>query len=163
MKKIIFLDIDGVLWTGNHDRHVSNHEEDPHSKINEFCPKAVTQLNRILSTDNSINIVISSSWRCYRSLEWFKDHFKAQGIDPNRIIGCTPYLSTIRGLEIKQWLDTQSIKSDYWVSGFVILDDDEDMGDLSDHLVKTSFYPGLTESKASKAIEILNTPYGSEQ
>ena len=151
--KIIFLDIDGVIWTGNHDRIVRNLYEDSYSHMDDFDPKTVEQLNRILSTDPQIHIVISSSWRLSHTLDWLKEHFESQGfVFADKIIGTTPELiNKERGWEIDNWLNNHP-----YIDKFVILDDDSDMVHLTPFLFKTSFYPGLTEAIANKIIKYFN-------
>jgi hypothetical protein len=55
-----------------------------------------------------------------------------------------------RGDEIKEWLSRNSD-----VTHYVILDDDNDMSDIKDHLIQTTFYKGLLPEHAATAIEML--------
>ena len=148
VKQIIFLDIDGVLWTGGGDPEGFN--------FDAFTVRCVTNLNKILSACPDVSIVISSSWRQVHSLEWLKDHFENEGIDPARVIDVTPSLKRHldqypqRGDEIQAWLDNHPE-----VEKFVIFDDDEDMVHLEDHLICTKFNKGITTKQAELAIERL--------
>ncbi|WP_102275093.1 HAD domain-containing protein [Cytobacillus massiliigabonensis] len=76
----------------------------------------------------------------------------------HRIIGRTPELksenmkSVKRGKEIEQFLS----RFKRTVESFVIIDDDNDMGELTHRLVRTSpFNYGLTKEKADEAINLL--------
>ena len=75
------------------------------------------------------------------------------------VIGCTPVLGLSRGAEIKQYL------SDFKVSdtvNFVILDDDQDMEDLSQYLIHTDEQVGLTKENVQQAINKLVKSYIKE-
>lgn len=156
--KVIFLDIDGVLVTGetvNTLIHVT--EDDP------FCAFArgpVYQLNRIVR-ETGAEIVISSSWRC-DGPRWLAlmTHFRQQGVEKEpigRTIRLRPrrgesYVQ--RGKEIKVWLSND-------VTEYVALDDDCDMDDIPGHFVyiKNGMWRGgLLAGHAELAIAILNRP-----
>jgi hypothetical protein len=145
--KLIFLDIDGVM---------NNQTEAKKSKFHEsleFAPSCVRNLKRIIS-ETDAKIVISSSWRRGETVESMKERiFVYYGLD-EYVIGITPhYHETIRGLEIADYL---AHKYNEVIEGFVILDDDIDMGSLMKHHVKTNHIYGLTEADADKAIYTLN-------
>ncbi len=128
--KIIFLDIDGVLTTVTW------------RSFQHFNPVCVNMLKSILKAGD-YKIVISSTWR-------------GSGINNNSSLDkelrasklmdylylpdwYTPRLNTIRGLEIKDWLDKHPEVTDY-----LILDDDSDMLDeQKPFFVKTSTYDGI--------------------
>ena len=90
----------------------------------------------------------------------YDDHynFLLKHIGNVEIIGETPDLlyeveDTSRGLEIKQWLNNEFGEP----CTFVIIDDDNDMDDLIDHLILTDYLDdGLTSEIADKVISILN-------
>jgi len=142
-EKVLFLDIDGVLWVGVVGM----------GNWRDFKPEAVINLNYIFSKVKDLKIVVSSTWRHNNSLEWLDDHFHDNGfIYEARFIGATPDFfnkpDRARGYEIQAWLDDHSE-----VDKFVILDDDSDMVHLKDHLVKTYFYDGLTKENAEEVVE----------
>lgn len=75
------------------------------------------------------------------------------------LAGVTPDLSRMdrdiaiaaqRGLEIQEWIREMDE-----VPSFVILDDDSDMGALSDRLVRTDSELGLNPRAANQAISML--------
>jgi len=157
--KIIFLDIDGVMVTGEYLNELVR--VDGHN-FHRFAKSPVFQLNKILR-ETGADIVISSSWRCDGPRwEALLDHFKLQGVE-KRPIGRTPklekrlpsgvWLSAQRGYEIKTWLGYGGD-----VESFVAIDDDSDMDDIKDNfvLVKNGMWRGgMGESHSAKAIEIL--------
>lgn len=145
---IIFLDIDGVMNHANHFVRSKKHI------LQEFCPISERNLKRIISECNA-KIVVSSSWRKIGESvdgsigEWLFSHY---GLEDD-VIGVTPYLKNeIRGKEIESYLKN----CQHPVNNFVILDDDSDMGELSNYLVHTDYMYGLTDEKCELAIKILN-------
>lgn len=165
MKKIIFLDIDGVLAT-------PEYLKDGMWALN---PKKQELLGKILE-ETSAEIVLSSSWRM-NTLEETKEKMTEEGfLFVDKIIGVTIrayhyveggiHLSIPRGVEIHQWIDT-NIHSDNGKNfsrkklgvdyNFVILDDDSDMLLWQkDNFVKTNPIDGLSNNDAELAINILN-------
>jgi len=146
--RVIFLDIDGVLWT----------QLPLDAAADTFSADSVDQLNRILRAHPDVRIVISSAWRHMHPLGWLQDHFESQGIDPEKIVGITPYMSdmtSVRGNEITRWLGLHPDVTD-----FVIVDDDSDMGYLMDRLFQTKFQTGLTAEIADRIIEHFGNSHG---
>ena len=96
-------------------------------------------------------IVLSSSWRISSlRTKQLKEQLLPYGLE---IIDRT--ISDARGErgdEIKEWLSRNPD-----VSHYVILDDDDDMSDIKDHLIQTTFRNGLLPEHAAKAIEMLTT------
>lgn len=147
--KIVFLDIDGVLCVPPGKIR---------SKLNADCVK---RLNRITSKSGA-KIVISSTWRlpCKTKLDFkvLADYLYVEGVEAD-IIDKTPahwVPGKVRGVngrgaEIKEWLDTTSIK----VESFVIIDDNEDMGDLIHSLVLTSHKTGIVKKNIRAALTVL--------
>lgn len=122
--------------------------------LQEFCPIADKNLKRIIHECDA-KIVVSSTWRKIGAsvdgtiAEWLFSHY---GLEED-VIGATPYLANkIRGREIQKYIETCT----HSVNKFVILDDDNDMGKLIEHLVQTDYRYGLTDEKCEEAIKILN-------
>jgi hypothetical protein len=145
--KVIFLDIDGVLNSLRSAIRYGN--------FDHFSREAVKALN-ILTDATGAKLVISSTWRIAR--KDYIDVLRANGV-MGEIIGATPNLShdqngvcvgVIRGFEIKVWLEDHPDVED-----FIILDDDNDMGELLNHLVQTNPDVGLTFDDAKRAIGIM--------
>jgi len=158
--KVVFLDIDGVLVTGE---TVSRHVMTDGIPMNPFAAGPVAQLNRVLR-ETGAEIVVSSSWRC-DGPQWdaLMTHFAGQGVD-RRPIGKTPWLdyksnggvwvATQRGDEIRTWLVENPD-----VEAFVAVDDDRDMDAIKDNFVwveKGMFNGGLGVAHADQMIAVLN-------
>jgi hypothetical protein len=165
--KIIFLDIDGVLAT-------SEYLKDGQWALN---PEKQKMLGEILAKTDA-KIVLSSSWR-YATLEKTKEHMQSEGfLFTDKLIGVTIrayqwlergtgiHLSIPRGVEIKQWIDTnihsnngkdwnrKKLGKDFT---YVILDDESDMLlEHKDNFIQTSSEFGISETNVKKAVEILN-------
>ena len=145
--KIVFIDIDVVL----------NNEKSLQLDYNSFCPENVRLLNEIIEKTGA-KLVISSTWRLMHPD--IIDIFKSEGVT-GEIVGMTPDLSiqqnglfrsVIRGEEIQFFLDNWKGET---IDNFVILDDENDMGNLLPKLVQTDFCRGLSIFEAEKTIEIL--------
>lgn len=165
MKKIIFLDIDGVLNTESWYVQMTN--ETPKDKFGyAFDPQAVANLRKIVE-ETGADIVISSSWKCM-GLSQMEDMWKDRNL-PGKIIGITPNsvsdellidadidsmeLFHIRGEEIKEWLKKHGKHS----CRYAIIDDMDNMlPEQQSYFVHTNPEVGITEDDAEKAIAILN-------
>ena len=169
MKKIIFLDIDGVLAT---QESIVDGEWGLVDSKQELLKKLIE------ATD--AEIVLSSSWRLH-TLEDTKDYMKEKGfLFCDKLIGVTIrayhyidraskiHLSIPRGVEINQWIDT-NIHSDNGKNftrkkigkdfTYVILDDDTDMlYEQRHYFINTDSVTGLTQPDIDMAIKILNGP-----
>lgn len=150
---IIFLDIDGVL----------NSEETFKDKetIFHIDPKMAGLLQKILK-ETGAKVVLSSSWRCHdegqQAVKKWIDFIDVTPDMPLR--GGAEQME--RGKEIQAWLDTQSIKSNFFVEKYCILDDDSDMLPHQKHF-KTSWKTGLTEEIANKVIKFFNPQGGNKR
>ena len=152
---VVFLDIDGVLNSYDFLR------KQPLTGSQDYLdldPSSIQCLNKITNQTGAV-IVLSSTWRLSPNF-WdliarlgpVSHGTDNQGITA-RIVGRTPrlpYPGLCRGDEIRAWLDCQ-----IFIPPFVILDDDGDMGDLIDHLVRTDPMIGLCKPDVEKAVSIL--------
>lgn len=157
MKPIIFLDIDGVVNTyywGNY----------PHYRNGEFSPTCAVASDGKVSNYQAIcwlnylyelcpyDIVISS--KTWREEPNCNECLYNTGLNKKiRIIGKTKTVdvhdqSYCRGLEIKAWIEENKFQGK-----FAILDDDSDMGELKDFLVKCNTYYGFGLLEMEKALE----------
>lgn len=171
--KVLFLDIDGVLCTPKSFAWPVK-PFDPNTQFyirgregwDRLDPECIERLNRMTSESGAV-IVISSTWRlpCHtdEDFEVLIKYLHSEGVQAH-IIDKTPTHQTFsrirgkfgRGAEIKEWLETTGV--DMGVDGFVIIDDNEDMGDVIDHLVLTSHKTGIVEKNIAAAVEILGRP-----
>jgi len=141
-RRIVFLDIDGVLapirqW----DRY------------GDLEPACVEVLNEIVVRGGA-DVVVSSTWRYGKTVAELQDLLGAAGF-AGSVIGMTPIGApgAVRGEEIAAWL------AQHTVGGYVILDDHVDMGDLRTHLVLTHPGRGLQPSDVARAIATLMRPF----
>lgn len=158
-KKIIFLDIDGVLRTHKSDLEWSNKLATPIFKgVDRLFDKTlVDNLNEVIYLTGA-KIVITSNWRIYLSLEELQRIFKERGVI-GEIIGKTglghlkggsPIPIGNRGLEIQDWLDRNPIRK------FIIIDDQvSDINNIfpSWKIIKVNPQIGFVE--VEKALDIL--------
>jgi len=143
--KIIFLDFDGVL---NNTKYLEAQSEivfAPFDFVN------VENLNTITDIGD-IGIVITSDWRRF-GLD-LKQFVKRYGVIGN-VVGETRVTDHMpRGMEIQAWLLKYRVDKEF-IQKFVILDDRDDMGYISDRLIQTDPAVGLTKEDALRAIEML--------
>ena len=131
--KILFLDVDGVLnsfappnehsiyWDGNYSY--------------PFNDISVSLIKRLVK-ECELTIVLSSSWRLLQEdldcIEGFLRTYDMTIFDETPVIRDNKL--GVRGREIQQWLDKNK---DLDITDFIIIDDDNDMGELSDKLILT--------------------------
>lgn len=128
-KKVVFLDIDGVLCTSR--TMLIGHDH-------RFDPIGVAMLRRLFDDHPDWRIVMSSTWRMFggagavlRSHGLMNTHQdEATGQDPKMF----------RSNEIQAWLDAHPE-----VEHYLIIDDEEGdiVGEHKKHLVKTSMMNGI--------------------
>ncbi len=169
MKKIVFLDFDGVLNTEHYQNlliYQGKAWKDKHGAF--FDPEAVAWLNKIVEQTGA-EIVIESSWK-YLGLEAMQQMWRDRNM-PGKVIDVTPssasdnWLLTAnsdeisheqfqwKGVEIASWIaDNMNEKAPY-----VILDDEYIILDSQQtHFILTNPYEGITSEIAGRAIKILN-------
>lgn len=156
--KVIFLDFDGVL---NTDRYLRERDPRTQSILDET---KLSLLRRIVEETGAV-IVLSTSWRRHWHPDptlWdatWKPCGEALGRFGLRVLDRTPdygdHGGNNRDREVRDWLTAHRGE----VESFVILDDVL-MGweELSDRLVHTNPYRGLTEVLADKAVQHLLIP-----
>ena len=138
---MVFLDIDGVLAPIRRlDRY------------GDLEPACIGVLNEIVSSARA-DVVVSSTWRHGRTVAELQAMLEAEGFT-GRVVDKTPTgaLGARRGEEIAAWL------AEHAVSGYVIIDDHVDMGELRTHLVQTHPAHGLQPADAPRAIAVLRRP-----
>jgi hypothetical protein len=155
MSRVVFLDVDGVLNSATwFDQRGPRPPGRPHFDHN-IDPVAIRHLNRLTGATGAA-LVITSTWRKGCSLRQLRADFTRTGCWGHVISKTLDLSPAARGVEIAAWLKTHR-----WVTTFVILDDDADMGALSAHLVQTSHETGLTEADVDRAIALLMQEAGS--
>jgi len=162
-KRVLFLDIDGVL---NSHEYWDRLTADTKNKMRiipggegQIDPVAVSRLEVILK-DTGCDVVISSTWRRLLEVETIVDLFIKKGLSPfyrNRFIGATDTINVPmddpnrttkeRGLQIQRWLD-----ANLEYTKVAILDDDSDMAHLMPYLIKTNILTGLLDEHVVQII-----------
>jgi len=178
MRKIIFLDIDGVL---NHQQAYADGDcgYDFNEKYEKFSVVSKTLLN-ILIEQTGAEVVISSTWTG-EGLERMQELWKLEGMSGS-ITGITPHLSikgfgyTPRGCEIDCYLREQSFYHINWsaegqrevmvksnIANYIIIDDDDSdmLYGQRNHFVHTMPAPrnlsGFNEKYYREALRMLST------
>ena len=167
-RKIIFLDIDGVLNTQDWPSRMTN--DTPKDEFGwAFDPVAVENLAHIVK-ETGASIVISSSWK-FLGMTKLKEMWNIRNL-PGGLLDITPNtvsdemllnanlddmkLGVCRGNEIKEWLSKHKVE----VSNYVIIDDFDDLlPEQMGHAVITNTLIGISENDANNAITILNNSY----
>lgn len=141
MRRVIFLDIDGVLapirrW----DRY------------GDLDPGCMEVLNGIVARAGA-EIVVSSTWRYGKTAAELQTMLTAAGFT-GRVVDVTPTGTpgASRGDEISAWLARHE------VSGYVIIDDHVDVGELRPRLVQTHPAHGLRSADAPRVLATLRRP-----
>lgn len=173
MRKIIFLDLDGVLNSEDYAseeilvegketfRGYGGHFREKHIATLDnvlWDPKCVSYLKRIVEASNA-QIVISSTWRHYFSVKKFKEMFALYGWTDAPVIDKTIELGkyindgTCRGLEINEWLSRNTD-----VTSYVIIDDiPQFLTEQNCNFINTDFQTGLSEEDILRALIILKS------
>ena len=189
--KVIFLDHDGVICLGSEfgsrfkkqkrtvGETVSMKDLPILERFDNFNPKAIKVLNQILE-ETGAEIVISSDWRKWASLEDLGTFYEAQGII-KKPIGLTQRLEEFeecaglfhykgwyeraRILEIKEWIKNNPVES--WVAvddmqlGEYINVDGSTNGGLKNFVHTPRLYEGIKQSGVKeKIIKFLNDKNG---
>jgi hypothetical protein len=133
MRKIIFLDHDGVICLADNfgsRRNKNGHtgmNSDIHSRFDNFDRKAVSVLNSIIES-TGCELVVSSDWRFWATLDEMGQYYISQGIK-KAPIDYTPRQTSqskllggfdverpeARSYEIKEWLSGHPEVS-HWVA-----------------------------------------------
>ena len=148
---VVFLDYDGVVntpqWSINalDQRWVCNFNSEFDGRVNDT--QAVQWLSEFCEK-YGYAIVVTSTWR--RAKNYKECLFNAGLRDGIEIIGCTPLIHNgTRGKEIGEWLKVHPE-----VDKYLIFDDDTDMGDHIDHLVKCDCTVGFKMNEFNKAEQL---------
>lgn len=147
MKKILFLDIDGVL---NNEEWFNGCVQ--RGVYDPLDPELVQKLNKL-----DCEVVISSSWGCDNGQTWKKLRRKGFNL---KVIGYTEHYEMgsdwiVRGNSIKKWLHDNMGLADYQ---YAILDDDSDMLlEQKDHFVNVDSLVGLTDQDVENVKGILES------
>jgi len=180
---IIFLDIDGVLLPFG-EKNCNNEEKDDNDDKLLFPKSTMTALDFILKKHPTVQIVLSSTWRCQP--QWVadiedcilrfqrktrKNELKTakntrENEEGKSIVFDVTNLNnhTERQWEIQEWLEIRSHSHEAQVRSWVALDDEELLegsknetyrSQFIDHVVKTQSNIGLTMNDAKKVVNLI--------
>jgi hypothetical protein len=154
--KVIFLDFDGVLNQGR-----PFIQGGPRGVLKTYVdPATVERVNRIVE-ETGAYVVVSSTWRIGKTRAEMQEQLAGVGFKgtvigrTDDVVPCTLHFGKTcaeahRGTEIGMWLhDHRSC------TGFVIIDDESDMGVLAPWLVQTDDKVGITDDDVEAAIKLL--------
>lgn len=162
-RKYLFLDIDGVLNTGQYSNYLEKNnlpQFDEDDAI--FDPKAVENLQYIIDKTHA-EIILTSTWR-YDGLDKMLQLWKNRNL-PSVLTSIIPNLFPrgerrpigLRGLEIYDWLKYgQGSDSGVHYTYAIVDDEDDFLEQQLEHLVLTDPMKGITKEDADKVISILN-------
>ena len=121
-------------------------------RYGDLDPACIRVLNDIVARGRA-DVVVSSTWRYGKTVAELQAMLEAQGF-AGRVVDVTPTGApgSARGDEIAAWL------AEHEVTGFVIIDDHGDLGELGTHLVLTRPAHGLTGADAPRIIATLVRP-----
>lgn len=141
MRRVIFLDIDGVL--------APIRRWDRYGELDSAC---IEVLNEIVERGGA-DVVVSSTWRYGKTVVELHAMLAAAGFR-GRVVDTTPTgpPGASRGDEIAAWLERHD------VSGYAIIDDHGDVGALRGRLVQTQPAHGLLPSDVAHVIARLMRP-----
>ena len=149
MRKILFLDIDGVLNTDRQQWHCQMNNLAPVDKFGyAFDSNAVENLATILE-ETGAEIVILSSWK-FLGLQTLQKMWEDRKL-PGTILDITSDGKS-KGWEIDEWL----MECESQVNRYAIIDDENDMQTKQQkHFVQTNSQFGITCKDAERVITIL--------
>lgn len=150
MKRVIFLDFDGVMDTGSYDSYLVNNNMPNVDEFGPvFDPECVKALESILNATGA-QIVVSSTWKEFMTIEEIQEMWRCRKL-PGVVIGMTPSCSRHRGDEIDAWLADCDTTCEY------VIIDDMDESQFNEHQYEHLFvvnpYDGLNDEVASEIIE----------
>ena len=156
MRKVIFIDIDGVLNSEiNQDLNFKQGRWFSHNLI--LDPEAMLCLKEIIDQTGA-ELILSSTWRypdedgSFASKENFINQLSSYDLS---LSGETPQLPEYdRAAEISEYLDEHMD-----IGHFVVIDDDIDLlknEEIKPHILHTNHQFGLVKSEIAEAVSILN-------
>lgn len=143
--KILFLDIDGVINSARTAKAFNGYPWN--AKSLENFDKVAIRLIQLLCEETNCSIVLSSTWRLDEN--WM-DLESQLGLP---IIDRTPKVrfSSVRGEEIKAWLE----KQDQTIQYAIVDDTDEMLDEQKDHFVHVDGLNGLSYENYNRLKELL--------
>ncbi|MBQ8453187.1 MAG: hypothetical protein IJ539_05345 [Prevotella sp.] len=156
MKKVLFLDFDGVMVTDRHLMHLTDTRSPLRDEYGaKFDPVCVECLKLIIDSTDAY-IVVTSTWKMERGLSGIQKMWQARHL-LGKVIGVTPDIDPIhRGNEIDAWLEKWGEECQY-----AIIDDCPILDFFNEeqlqHLFKVDERTGLDDATANAIVEHLNS------
>ena len=149
-RKVIFLDIDGVLNDAEPIQALPTRQSQWARLLD---PERVSRLNDIIDATGA-EVVLSSSWRQVHSLDDMQELLETRGFE-GRLVDETPVINETRGQQIQAWLARHGDD----VGRYVAIDDSPFMSPLPhERCVRTSGRRGgITEEEKDEAIRKLTS------
>ena len=150
--KILFLDMDGVVNKGadnaSPDRYRYNDKwSNPSDRFDLYYvdPELAARVSALVA-DFDLRIVSSSTWRCGKTVDEFRELLNNRFLPGDRLIGFTPDGESegmTRADEIRYFL----LHCEENIERYVILDDEKkaNYSTSKGRFFQTSFYEGYTE------------------
>lgn len=180
-RSILFLDVDGVLNSGEYRGSERYHNAPDFPADLQWAhlldPLAIAVLDDVVRQTDAA-VVLSSAWRKFAPLSVLQRMLEIRGATKVQLIDRTPVRAELdgeyvgfsgvlgdricpRGYEICQWL-----RKNGPVRSYAIVDDDDDMTSIHDErtrefgerFVQTDFACGLTTANGDDLVRILSTP-----
>lgn len=155
MKKILFLDFDGVLVTDRYWEELVDTGgplRDSHGA--QFDPICIENLRRIIDATGA-DIVAISTWKMQMGLDGLMWMWSCRHL-PGHLIDATPDIDPVhRGNEIAAWLDAYGEECQYAIIDDCPILDFFNEEQLS-HLFKVNERTGLDEETAKRVIAHLS-------
>lgn len=140
-RRVVFLDIDGVLNT------IFSWGKRPHAAALE--PERVARINALCAATGAV-IVVTSTWRLVFDMDGLRQLLTGAGLTAP-IVDVTPCLDTgHRCDEIRFWVNSQPEPPD----SYVIFDDDETAG-IEGHFVWIARSRGVEDWHVDRARKLL--------
>lgn len=166
IKKIVFLDIDNVIESGNVDDKIDHdlkatasylalkYHDDIYNRMRDndigasfynWDDLAIGRLKKLLYETGS-EVVIHSDYRIDTNLEEFKALFRIHGMDDYIIDKCGNYDSKIEA--IKKYLENYK----QIIENYIIFDDDDELAVFNNHFILVKDLLSYTNIKEAEKI-----------
>jgi hypothetical protein len=149
-ERFVFLDFDGVL---NGEDFFAPRAPGSSGELwtaDDLDPSRIALLGELVRRSGA-RVVISSSWRHHHTLEELVAILAGHGFE-GEVVGATPRMSyQPRGHEIRTWL----VAHGHETAPYVVLDDEDPLGDAASRWVRTDPRVGLQPADVELALEIL--------
>ena len=162
--KIIFLDIQGVLYINAYKRSLEQKGLNAFDIYGpKFSPPCVQNLEKLIEATQA-KIVMSSSWRIMgweRATALWQDRQL-----PGELISLTGQFPELnRGGEIYKWLQENGYHNEPpTITQYVIIDDNNTMlQSQQNNFVQTNTHEGFTQTNLQQALDILNRPHPNQK